>query len=336
MVDYNLTKVQLLTGETIQPAKWEEIFLSIFKGRTDRDYPKAILLLLGKKGENENDLWGCLRAVRQLERTKSISLPALIDVCGTGGDGMKTFNVSTVSSFVIAGAGAYVIKHGNRAVSSASGSSDLMEALGVRLEIPYQRMLRSLQKHHLAYFHAPLYHPSFSSVQGVRRELGVRTLFNFLGPLVNPVNPTYQMIGVSDKRWSRPVAVALQRLGRKRAAVVRSKDGLDELSTSGSNDILYLESGKIKEIELDPKRYGFSRARKGEFLGGDAKTNRQIALSLLCGKLHGPKEDIVLFNSGFALWLCDISSTIEEGIDRARLALRSGQALRVLEGLREL
>jgi anthranilate phosphoribosyltransferase len=259
-----------------------------------------------------------------------------MDVCGTGGDGLKTFNISTLSSFVIAAAGGFVAKHGNRAVSSQAGSSDLMEALGIKIDIPYKSMHGALQKCGLGYFHAPFYHPSFAQVQKVRRELGIRTFFNMLGPLVNPLDIHYQMIGVSNTTWLEATAEMLKKLGRTRAAVFRSSGGLDELSTYESNDIFLIEKNQVQKMKLEPKKFGFHRARIQDYKGGTLETNKKIALGILEGRLQGPREDAVLLNSGFALRLTGGASSIKEGIQKSRLAVHSGRAFRVLEKLRKL
>lgn len=328
--------MSLLVGKTFPKEAWKALFLRIFYGKLDARETKSLLLLLAKKGEDATELCGCLEAVRRVESLRYVSLPYLVDVCGTGGDGSQSFNVSTVSSFVLAGAGAYVAKHGNRAVSSGTGSSDLMEALGVRIDVPYGCMLEALHKCHLGYFHAPLYHPSFNAVQKIRRELGVRTLFNLLGPLVNPVEVQYQMIGVSRSAWMNPLAEGLKQLKRRRGAIVRSHDGLDELSTGAVNDIFYMEAGRIRRARLEPRKFGFAKARKEDYQGGDLGTNLKIALGIIENRLRGPQKDIVLLNSGYALWLTGRAKSIREGIERCGAAIRTGRALEVLKSLRHL
>ena len=324
---------ELLLGRPTAEAKCEKLFLAMLPGRLSLNESKTLLLLLAKKGEEPSEISGCLRAIRRLEPPRRVSLPFLIDVCGTGGDGKHTFNISTVSSFVIAAAGGYVAKHGNRSVSSRVGSSDLMEALGVRLDIPFRQMLNALHHCHLGYFHAPRYHPSFARVQGLRRELAIRTIFNLMGPLVNPVELHYQMIGVSNLQWLEPLAETLRRL-RKRSAVFRSAEGLDELSTREMSNIFYIEGKKIRSLCLDPKRLGFSKGRPHDYEGGDIKTNREIALGILENRLRGPRRDVVLLNSGFALWLAGVTPSIKEGVEKSCWAIRTGQALEVLKALR--
>lgn len=318
---------------------WKKIFLALFQRNLKPDAVKTLLLLMAKKGEGVQEILGCLEALHQIDPPRRVNLPFLIDVCGTGGDGKKTFNISTMASFILAGAGAYVVKHGNRSVSSRVGSSDLMEALGIRLDFSFSEWLGILQKCRLAYFHAPLFHPSFAVVQGVRRELGVlgvRTLFNLLGPLVNPVQLDYQIVGVPHRAWLSPLAKALKWLGRKKAAVFSSRDGLDELSTREVNDILCLAGGRIRAMQLDPQKLGFSKVRLEDYCGGELETNRTLALQLLRGQLRGPLQDIVVLNSGFALWIAGIAPSVEGGIKKSREVIQRGEAWKVLEDLRRL
>lgn len=336
MKPLNFPAADLLLGQSLSESQYKGLFRAAFRGQMNPLDIKTFLVLLARKGEESPEINGCVAALRRLEPPRQVSCPLLIDVCGTGGDGSRTFNVSTVSAFVIAAAGCYVAKHGNRAVSSRAGSSDLMESLGVRIEIPVRRMLRALRECHLGFFHAPLYHPSFSRVQPIRRELGIRTLFNLVGPLLNPIRIRYQMIGVANPAWLLPVAKCLRRLGRRRAAVIRSLDGLDELSTGEANDILYISGKGIRKFRLDPRKLGLSRAKKWDYEGGGLKTNRQIALGILENRLRGPRQEIVLLNSGFALWLAGRASSVKQGVERSRWALRTGRAMDVLIHLRRL
>ncbi len=328
-------EIELILGKN-PSAKWEGIFRAVLNGRLPQDEVKRLLLLLAKRGEAADEVRGCVAAVRKIEPPRRVNLPYLIDVCGTGGDGAKTFNISTVSGFVVAAAGAYVAKHGNRAVSSRAGSSDLMEALGIEIELPFERMLEVLRRAHFGYFHAPFYHPSFSRVQGVRRELKVRTIFNLLGPLVNPVEIRYQMVGVSNPEWMEPLGRTLMELGRERAVVFRSRDGLDELSTREVSDILYIDKGRRRRLVLNPRQFGFSRATRGAYEGGDLKRNREIAVGILQGRHPGPREEVVALNSGFALWIAGLARSVEEGIQRSRWTIRAGRAWQLVEMLRRL
>lgn len=326
----------LLLGRSASVRHYSRIFQEVLSGRFERIEVKKLLLLLARKGGDSPEIRGCLTALRKAEHFRRVPVPHLMDVCGTGGDGLGTFNISTVCAFVIAAAGGYVAKHGNRSASSRVGSSDLMEALGVRIDVPFHSMLKALRTCHLGYFHAPQYHPSFRHVQKVRRELGIPTFFNSLGPLVNPIKLDYQMVGVSCSEWVEPAARGLKQLGRKRAAVVRSEDGLDELSTCEESDIFYIEGTRFEKFRLNPRKLGFARARIKDYEGGDLRTNCEIALGILTGRIRGGKQDIVVLNSGFALWLCGISASISDGIDKSRRMILRGEGVGVLESLRRM
>lgn len=325
-----------LVGVDLSSQTARRFFELVLRGKVEQEVVKKFLVILARKGEEATEIKGCLQAILGLERRRKIQVDYLVDVCGTGGDRKNTFNVSTVSGFVIAAAGGNVAKHGNRAVSSQTGSSDLMEALGVNLDVGFEHMSRILRQCHFGYFHAPFYHPSFSRFQGLRRQLRLSTLFNVLGPLLNPVELEYQIVGVSDPRWLRPVAEALKLLGRKRAAVIRSQDGLDELSTSASNEIVYLQGRRLKYFQLEPKRFGFSRAKISDYRGSDIYTNKKIVLEILNGRLQGPPLEIVLLNSAFTLWLMGIAKTMQEGIERSQWVIQTGRARSVLAVFRQL
>lgn len=325
----------LLSGEDLPDKKWEEIFDSLFRGAMPAAAIKSVILLLAKRENGSTQLRNCLKVLRRLEPVHPIRLSPSIDLCGSGGDEMKTFNISTISAFVIAASGGYVAKHGNRAVSSKVGSSDLVEALGIDYKIPFKRMLQALGRFNFSYFHAPLYHPSFRPIQGIRRELGVRTLFNFVGPLLNPLKIDYQMIGISDPLWLEPVAKALILLKRKRAAVFHAADGLDELSTGASNRVLLVEGGRTKFLRLNPRSLAFRPAGLKDLRGGGRSDNVRIAKEILQGKERGRRRDIVLLNSGFALWLMELAGSIEEGILKARTTLETGRAWAVVRALQQ-
>lgn len=327
---------EMLLDNPVSEKKWRAMFLSLLRGKFSPVDAKQFLLLASKRRYGNDEMKGCFSAIRRLEPVRRVPIPDLVDVCGTGGDGRGSFNISTVSAFVIAAAGGSVAKHGNRSFSSRVGSSDLMQALGVNIEAPYEQMLKALQTCRLAYFHAPLYHPSFSKIGPLRRELGIRTLFNLLGPLLNPVSIQYQMIGISHQEWAEPLASALRLAGRKKAAIVKSEDGLDELSTAGPNAIFYMEGDKYKAFRLDPRKLGFAMVKKNAYEGGDLGANKRIALDLLQRKLKGAKLDVVLLNSGFTLWLMGKATSVAEGIEKSRRAIQTGKAYQVLEALREI
>lgn len=277
-------------------------------------------------------------ALYMKENSNPINLKSkkgLIDVCGTGGDCLGTFNISTAVSFVIAGAGAKVVKHGNRSVSSKSGSADVLEALGISIEVPENKLQSILDEVGMVFLFAPHYHPCMLKIKEIRKALGVPTIFNLLGPLVNPVKLDYQIIGVYDKTKCEIVAKALLYLGVKEAMVVHGADGLDEFSTTGENLVYHIKNGKIEKKYINPEDVGLKRVEIKSLIGGDAKENAQIILNILNGE-KGAKQDIVLLNSAAALIVCGIAKDFEEGIKIASESIDSKAALKVLEKLKNV
>ncbi len=267
-----------------------------------------------------------------------------LDVCGTGGDKLDLFNVSTTSMFVAAAAGAVVVKHGNRGITSKCGGADVLEALGVRIDLPPDGFRRCLAEAGVGFMFAPNYHPAFKAVAGVRKELagkGVRTVFNLIGPLLNPALPQCQLVGVFARDLCPMFAEILQRLGRESAWVVNgtTSDGraVDELSLMGSTQIC--KSGIFQDIddeEVRPGDFGLAHAEPADLIGGDAKTNARILESILNGDERGPKRDMVLFNAGAAIACAGLADDMGSGIERARAAIGSGGAYERLEKLREV
>jgi len=295
---------------------------------------KKILLCMAKRTETADEVWALIELIQSMEKPKPSGLPRVLDLCGTGGDGHHTFNISTLSAFVIAGAGGVVAKHGNRAVSSKCGSSDLMEALGVSLNLSRPKSLKLLKNCGLAYLHAPNYHPLFAAAQPLRKSLGVRTLFNILGPFLNPFLPSIQMIGVSQKSQLDFFVAILKLKKISRGAVYHSADGLDEISTAAKTEVFELTGRKVKRWFIHPQDYGFQKAVVQDYQGGDIRRNQKIALDLLQGRLRGPKKDIVLLNAGMGLYLSGISATIADGIQKARISLEQKKAYKVFETLK--
>ncbi len=324
---------RLLAGKSLSERDSQALFAAVFQKKLTDTEAKSLLVMLAEKGETVEEVAGCLKALRKLEPSVHVKIPHLIDMCGTGGDQSHTFNISTVAALVVAGAGGHVAKHGNRALSSKSGSSDLLEALGVKLSAPRARMIESIRRHGIGYFHAPLYHPIFSRVQPLRRALKIRTVFNLLGPLVNPLKLEAQVIGVAKKEYVPMFAKILQKTGLRRALICHSEDGLDELSTTAPASVAELRESGILVRRLDPGHYEFLRASKRDLRGGSPKQNARLALAILEGRRTGPLKDTILLNAAAGLWISHIAATIEEGIWKARLSLESGKALDSLSGL---
>lgn len=314
----------------------QEIYQKIFEDNTINESEiKKSLLEITKKDSSEYLASIALYMKTRAKPLKLKNTTGFIDVCGTGGDCLGTFNISTAVSFVIAGAGAKVVKHGNRSVSSKSGSADVLEKLGVSIEIPQEKLQEILDEAGMIFLFAPHYHPSMAKIKEIRKAIGKPTIFNLLGPLVNPVNLDYQIIGVYDRDKCVVVAEALLNLGIKEAMVVHGADGLDELSTTGENLVYHIKNGKIKKEYLSPESIGLKKAEIKELLGGDAEENAQIILNILNGE-KGAKREIVLLNSAAALVVSGIAKDFKDGVKKAAESIDSGEALKVLEKLKNV
>jgi len=317
----------------LEPGEARLVMDEIMSGRATPAQIAALLTALRMKGETVDELVAFVEVM--LEHAAVISPRVngiLIDTCGTGGDRIKTFNISTVSAFVAAGAGALVAKHGNRAVSSRAGSADVLEALGVPLMLTPEQVCAAIEEVGIGFMFAPVFHPAMKFALQPRRELGFRTIFNLLGPLANPARVKAQVIGVYDAQLVEKVAEVLRGLGVKRALVVHGLDGLDELSTVGETQVAELQGGKIRTYRLVPDEMGITRARISELAGGDAETNARIAVQLLRGR-KGPQRDAVLLNAAAALLVSGLVKDLSSGLELASWSIDSGSANRKLEEL---
>jgi anthranilate phosphoribosyltransferase len=292
----------------------------------------AFLVALRMKGETADELAGLATTMRA--RAVPLATPDgdLIDTCGTGGDGAGTFNVSTAAALVAAGAGITVAKHGNRSVSSRCGSADVLEALGVKIEASAPTVNRCLREVGIGFLFAPLFHQAMKQAAGPRKELGLRTAFNLLGPLTNPARPKRQMVGVYDPELTELFAAVLQKLGTERALVCSGLDGLDELSLSGESKITELANGAICTYMVKPEDFGLTRVPKAKLIGGQASENAAILSRLLAGE-NGPTRDVVLLNAGAAIYMAGAAKTIAAGIDVAKKSIDTGAAQKKLERL---
>ena len=291
----------------------------------------AFLMGLRVRGETVDEITGAARALR--ERMTAVSVaPGAIDIVGTGGDGHGTFNVSTGAAIVAAGAGLKVAKHGNRSVSSLSGASDVLQALGVKLDGGPEVSARAVQEAGVGFLWAPMHHPAMKAWAGARAELGIRTLFNLLGPICNPARVRHHVLGVFAPEWVLPIAEALRSLGSERAWVVHGHDGLDELSTTGSSMVAALTDGKITTFEVTPEEAGLPRVSLSDLKGGDGAHNAAALRALLTGA-PGPYRDIVLLNSAAALIVAGKASSLKEGVALAADAIQSGRAAAALDKL---
>lgn len=295
----------------------------------------AFLVALRMKGETAEELVGFARVMRE----KALSLwedeapLAVLDTCGTGGDHSGTFNISTAAAFVAAGAGAIVAKHGNRAASSRSGSADVLEALGVDIQMSPATLRRALREVGIAFLFAQSFHSSMSFVMPARRELGVRTVFNSLGPLASPAAAPYQVIGVSSELLLQKTAEAIRRLGVEHAFVVHGQDGMDEVSVSAPTQVIEVAGGRLRSFTISPEDIGVPVAPRDELAGGDARENARIVESVLAGN-PGPCLDVVLMNAALGIAAAKLASDFGEGFRLARKSVEEGRAREKLEALR--
>lgn len=318
----------LTTGET------ETAMAAIMDGRAQPSQIAALLVGLSMKGEKPVEVVGLARAMRERAVKLTRSFADAVDTCGTGGDGANTFNVSSIAALVVAACGLQVAKHGNRSVSSRCGSADLFEALGVQVDAPPRVVEQSLDRTGIAFFFAPTFHPSMRHAGPTRRELGVRTAFNLLGPLTNPAGATRQLVGVPRPELTELVARSLALLGSRRAWVVHGADGLDEISTAGYTKVSECRDGAVRTFYLHPAQAGLPKAAAAQLGGGDAVHNAALARRVLSGE-RGPARDIVLLNAGAMLLVAERVPDIRTGVERAAGAIDSGSAAAVLERLVE-
>ena len=320
-----------IAGEDLEASSTQSLLERVLSGEVDPHWLAGWLVALRMKGESTGEIAGLARAMRaRVTRvpTRSISL---VDTCGTGGDGSHSFNVSTASAFVAAGAGAHVAKHGNRSVSSTCGSADVLEALGGELALEPEQVGRCIDELGFGFLFAPALHGAMKHAAVARRALGVRTIFNVLGPLTNPAGAEHQVIGVYAPEWVGQVAAVMSELGASRSLVVHGREGLDELSVCGVSDAMLVEGGVMREIEVDPSALGIPTHPAGALRGGDARTNARILREVLGGVRDGAERDVVRLNAGAALWVSGLASDLTEGIERATESLDRRAALRVLD-----
>ncbi len=322
----------LVEGQDLTEATAESVAEQIMTGQTTPAQIGGLLIALRLKGETVEEVTGFARAMRRNAVPVRPRRRLLVDTCGTGGDGSGTFNISTTAAFVVAGAGLAVSKHGNRSVSSNCGSADVLQALGVRLELSPQKVDACIDKVGIGFLYAPLLHPAMKYAIGPRREMGIRTIFNILGPLTNPAGAQVQVLGVYDGALTEMMARVLNSLGSQAAFVVHGADGLDELSPTGPNRVTQLQDGQVRTYILDPLELGLPRATLTDLKGGDAKDNATIVRSVLSGE-RGPRRDAVLLNAAAALAAGGAATNLAEGLSLAAQSIDSGAARAKLEAM---
>lgn len=324
----------LVEGRVLDPDRLARALGEIMDGGVSEARTAALLVALRMRGETVPQLIAAAQTLRARAVTAQVRDPRTIDTCGTGGSGIDTFNISTTAAFVVAGAGVAVAKHGNRAASSRSGSFDVLEALGVRIDLPIEACAGILDRIGIATFFARTAHPAFRHVAKVRAELGVRTFLNLLGPLLSPVSARYQVVGVSSDELVDRLAAVLAGLGALRALVVHGDDGLDELTTTAGNQAALVCGGRVERIRIDALELGLPRARLSDLRGGSAAENAAITRAILAGE-KGPRRDIVLLNAAAALFVVEAVASLAEGLERAARSIDEGAALARLEALCE-
>ncbi|MHB8160036.1 MAG: anthranilate phosphoribosyltransferase [Thermoleophilia bacterium] len=319
---------RLADGIDLAEAEAASVLEQIMSGNASEVQTAGFLTALRAKGETVEEIVGLARTMRRFSVGVEVQGVSLVDTCGTGGDKSHSFNISTTAAFVVAGAEAQVAKHGNRSATSQCGSADVLEALGANLNLSADDVARCISEVGIGFMFAPLHHEAMKHVVPVRRELAVRTIFNFLGPLTNPAGAEYQLIGVSDRTYVEIIAWALKDLGCRRGLVVHGSDGLDEITITGPTDIAEIRQGS-EEIDLytiTPEDFGFESVAGSEMLkGGTAKKNADILKSILDGE-SGVRREIVLMNAGAALYAVGAAESIAEGVSQAAGSIDSGAA----------
>ena len=324
----------LVSGQSLTMEEAASVMEEIMDGQVTPAQFGAFVTALRLKGETVEEIAGLARVMRAKAIPVTVDGP-VVDTCGTGGDGSATFNISTAAAFVVAGAGLKVAKHGNRAMSSQCGSADVLEALGVKLELTAEQVQRCLETVGIGFMFAPAFHPAMKYAAAPRREIGIRTVFNILGPLTNPAGARAQVLGVADGSLVEKLARVLESLGCQHALVVHGEDGLDEITLTGETQVCELKDGAIKSYTISPEDFGLSRAGLDDLRGGTASENAAQLRKILAGA-SGPQRDIVLMNAAAALVAGDRVETLEQGVALAGEAIDSGKALEKLDQLVEL
>jgi anthranilate phosphoribosyltransferase len=325
---------RLLDKKDLTPQQMQQVMQEILSGAVDTADIIGFLTSLNEKGETVTEITAAVNVMLKYVEPIIVDKPNILDTCGTGGDKKGTFNISTVTALVASGAGVTVAKHGNRSVSGKCGSADILEALGVKIDMDTVKIKKCLEEIGIAFLFAPQLHLAMRYVMPARKQIAQKTIFNILGPLINPARATNQLIGVYSESWVRPLAEVLRNLGSDHILVVHGADGLDEVTTAERTFITEVAGRIIKDYEVTPEDFGFKRANLKDLLGGSIEENVKIVGEILAGKA-GPRRDIVLFNSACAIYAANKTDTIAKGIELAKSSIDSGAALEKLKLLKE-
>jgi len=310
----------------------QQAIIWMLAGQLSENEIGKLLLALRQKGESVSELVGAVRAMRMMMAPVRTQRRGLLDTCGTGGDGARTFNISTATAIVAAAAGASVAKHGNRKITSATGSADVLSELGVKIDAPREVVEACLNELGICFCFAPMLHPAMKHVANVRRSLSVPTLFNYLGPLCNPAGATFQVIGVGKEELQTKIAATLLQLPIEAAIVVRGEDGLDEVSLSADTRVLHIQQGMLTQTTWTPESFGLSKINIQDLVvEGPAESAK--AITEILGGIQGPRRDIVLANASAALWISGVTHSLVDGTARAAHAIDSGKAAALLKSL---
>ena len=325
---------RLVNKKDLTAQEMQQVMREILSGATETADIINFLTSLNEKGETVGELTAAVNEMLKYVEPIIIDTDNILDTCGTGGDKKGTFNISTITALVASGAGITVAKHGNRSVSSKCGSADILEALGVDINMNKAKIKKCLKEIGIAFLFAPNLHPAMKNVMPARKQIAGKTMFNILGPLINPARATNQLIGVYSKEWTRPLAQVLYNLGSRHVLVVHGADGLDEVTTTEKTFVSEVNNGVLRDYEITPEDFGLPRAKAGDLVGGLIQENVKIFQDILGGK-KGKVRDIVLLNAGCAIYAADKTNTIAEGIKLAEESIDSKAALRKLELLKE-
>ncbi|MBI1194762.1 MAG: anthranilate phosphoribosyltransferase, partial [Gammaproteobacteria bacterium] len=317
----------LIAGRDLGRDEMTTVMHQIMGGEATPAQIGGFLVALRMKGETVEEITAAAEVMRALATPVDVDKAFLVDTCGTGGDGARTFNISTTSAFVAAAAGARVAKHGNRSVSSASGSADVLEAAGVHLALTPGQVGRCIDEVGIGFMFAPQHHGAMKHAIGPRREMGVRTIFNVLGPLTNPAGAPAQVIGVFDDAWRRPLAEVLERLGSRQAMVVHADDGMDEISVCAPTRVSELKDGRIEDYTIEPEAFGLACYADASAIKAETVAESLALMKgVLKGEIKGAARDIVLLNAGAAIYVSGRAGSLAEGVDKAVAAIDSGEA----------